>query len=42
MSFTYRVIDIWNNFLELVVSAANINEFKGRLNLFLRDARGHH
>ena len=42
MSFTYRVIDVWNNLPELVVSAVNINEFKGRLNLYLRDARGRH
>jgi len=42
MSFTYRVIDLWNNLPELVVSAVNVNEFKGRLDLYLRDARGRH
>ena len=38
--FTSRVVDRWNDLPEIVISAEDVNEFKGRLDNHMRDVRG--
>ena len=39
-SFTSRVVDPWNNLPDDVVSAKELNEFKSRIDKFMRDVKG--
>ena len=39
-SFTSRVVDLWNNLPDDVVSSIDLNTFKGRLDKEMRDVRG--
>ena len=39
-SFTSRVIDKWNRLPDEVVLAVDVNNFKGRLDKYMRDVRG--
>ena len=38
-SFTSRVVDLWNNLPDDVVSSIDLNTFKGRLDKEMRDVR---
>ena len=38
--FTSRVVDRWNDLPDIVISAEDVNEFKGRLDNHMRDVRG--
>src|SRR6267154_2329027 len=40
-SFTSRVVDLWNDLPDAVVLSADVNVFKGNLDRFMRDSRGH-
>ncbi len=39
-SFTSRVVDQWNDLPDVVVLAADVNDFKGRLDYHMRNVRG--
>lgn len=39
-SFAFRVTDLWNNLPDVVVLSKTINEFKGKLDYFMRNVRG--
>ena len=39
-SFTSRVVDLWNNLPDDVVSSIDLNTSKGRLDKEMRDVRG--